>query len=90
MTLNEAIQIMTDKIASILADNTPTVYLHGSVVLDDFRLGWSDIDILVLTEREISEQQAEALVRLREALLECYPSNPYFRLKAVCFLPMRS
>ncbi|MBS3984775.1 MAG: DUF4111 domain-containing protein [Selenomonadales bacterium] len=80
MTLNEAIQIMTDKIASILADNTPTVYLHGSVVLDDFRLGWSDIDILVLTEREISEQQAEALVRLREALLECYPSNPYFRL----------
>lgn len=80
MALNEATQIMTDEIATILADNKPTVYLYGSVVLDDFRLGWSDIDILVLTEREITELQADTLVGLRQALLERYPGNPYFRL----------
>ena len=80
MTLNEAIQIMTNKIVSILADNKPTIYLFGSVALDDFKLGWSDIDMLVLTESEITEQQADGLVELRQNLLEEYPGNPYFRL----------
>lgn len=80
MTLNETIQIMTDKIVSVLADNKPTVYLYGSVVLDDFKLGWSDIDILVLTQREITEKQANILLGLRQEILKQYPGNPYFRL----------
>ena len=80
MTLNEAVKTMTDEIVSILADNKPTIYLFGSVTLDDFKLGWSDIDIAVLTEREITEQQADILVGLRQAMLERYPGNPYFRL----------
>jgi len=80
MTLNEATQIMTNEIVSILADNKPTIYLFGSVALGDFRLGWSDIDIVVLTEREITGEQADVLVGLRQDLLERYPGNPYFRL----------
>ncbi len=82
MTLNEAIQIMTNEIVSVLADNKPSIYLFGSVVLDDFKLGWSDIDIIVLTEREISEQHADIMVGLRQKLLERFPGNgnPYFRL----------
>jgi predicted nucleotidyltransferase len=80
MTLNEATQITVDEIVSILAENKLTIYLFGSVVLDDFKLGWSDIDIIVLTESEITEQQAEILVRLRQTMLERYPGNPYFRL----------
>ncbi len=79
MTLNEAIQVMINEISSILADNKPTIYLYGSVVLGDFQLGWSDIDILVLTEHEITEQQAETLVELRQDLLEHYPDN-HFRM----------
>ena len=35
MILKEAIQIMTDEIVTILADNKPTVYLFGSVALED-------------------------------------------------------
>lgn len=80
MNLNESIKIMTNEIISILADNRPIIYLVGSVALDDFQLGWSDIDILVLTEREITELQADTLVGLRQALLERYPGNPYFHL----------
>jgi predicted nucleotidyltransferase len=80
ITLNEAIQIITNEIASVLADNKPTIYLFGSVVLDDFQLGWSDIVILVLTKCEITGQQAETLVRLRQALLGRYLDNPYFCL----------
>lgn len=80
MTLNEAIQVITNEICSILSDNKPAIYLYGSVALGDFKPGWSDIDILVLTEHETTEQQAETLVGLRQALLERYPGNPYFRL----------
>jgi predicted nucleotidyltransferase len=79
MTFNEAIQIMTHEITAILGENALSVYIYGSVALDDFKLGWSDIDILVLTRREITEEYAETLVRLRQALLERYPGNPYFR-----------
>ena len=80
MNLNESITIMTNEITCILTDNKPTVYLFGSVALDDFQLGWSDIDILILTQKEITEQQAETMVELRQVLLERYPGNPYFRL----------
>ena len=80
MTLTEAIQIMTDEIISILADNKPTIYLYGSVVLEDFKLGWSDIDFIVLSEDELTKQQADTLVELRQAMLARYPGNPYFRL----------
>lgn len=80
MTLNEAVRIMTDEIVSILVDNKPSIYLFGSVVLDDFRLGWSDIDIVVLTEQEITEERANRLVMLRQELSERFPQSPYFRL----------
>lgn len=51
---------MVGKISRILSDADPTVYLYGSSVLKDFRLGWSDIDILVLAGKQISEAQAKS------------------------------
>lgn len=66
-------------ISEILADNQLSVYLYGSCVLNDFRLGWSDIDILVLTQKTISQAQAQKLVTLRQSLLENEPENPYYR-----------
>ena len=74
-----AINRMVHEIHCVLSDASPSVYLYGSSVLDDFRLGWSDIDILVLTEKEISEDQAKKLVYLRQSLLENEPDNPYYR-----------
>lgn len=70
---------MVLKISQILADCDPTIYLYGSSVLDDFRLGWSDIDILVLTEKQISESQADLLVNLRQTMLKEEPDNRYYR-----------
>ena len=80
MTLDESIQFMTDGIVSILAENNPSIYLFGSVVLNDFKLGWSDIDIVVLTGHEITKQQADTLVGLRQTMSKRFPGNPYFRL----------
>jgi predicted nucleotidyltransferase len=80
MNLKEAMQLMTDEIIHILAENEPSVYCFGSVVHGDFKLGWSDIDIIVLTKNEITQPQADMLVGLRQKLLEHHPGNPYFRL----------
>ena len=77
--LDKSIKIMTAYIAEIMGDNYPSIYLCGSVVLGDFKLGWSDIDILVLTQKEIPEDQAERFVGLRQELLKSEPDNPYYR-----------
>ncbi|MDR2753013.1 MAG: DUF4111 domain-containing protein [Oscillospiraceae bacterium] len=80
MSVKKSINIMVAEISDILADHSPSIYLYGSVALDDFKLGWSDIDILVLTKRNFCADQAETLVGLRQSLSERYPGNPYFRL----------
>ena len=74
-----AINTMVREIRSILSDREPSIYMYGSSVLNDFRLGWSDIDILVLTDKQITEEQAKTLVALRQAMLEKEPGNPYYR-----------
>ena len=48
-------------------------------MLGDFKLGWSDIDILVLTRNPIAEEQANRLVNLRQEMRAEEPGNPYYR-----------
>lgn len=74
-----AINKMIREISTILQGNDPSIYLYGSSVLNDFKLGWSDIDILVLTDKQITEDQAQKLVGLRQAMLEREPGNLYYR-----------
>lgn len=74
-----SINKMVREISGILSDCEPSIYMYGSSALNDFRLGWSDIDILVLTEKQIKEKQAQMLVGLRQAMLEREPGNPYYR-----------
>lgn len=78
--MEHSINIMLSKLVNILKDNEPSIFLFGSVVLDDFKLGWSDIDIICLTNKAVQEQQANELVNLRQTLLVQYQGNPYFRL----------
>jgi predicted nucleotidyltransferase len=78
--MNKSIDILIDRVRAILRENDLTAYLFGSICSEDFKLGWSDIDILILTEKMIAEEQAEQLVNLRQTLLEEYKGNPYFRL----------
>lgn len=74
-----AVNKMVSEISDILMDCKASIYLYGSCVLNDFQLGWSDIDILVLTEKEITEEQAQKLVGLRQTMLQKEPDNPYYR-----------
>ena len=54
-------------------------WLYGSAVLNDFRLGWSDIDFVALVDRPISESQADKLLMLRQEMLKAEPDNQYYR-----------
>lgn len=83
-----SIQTMSQRISTILSDSSPSIYLYGSIPLDDFRLGWSDIDILVLTDKQITEEQAKKLVGLRQVMLEKEPGNPYYRSFEGAMLPL--
>lgn len=76
--ISEAINKMTQKISDILAEREPSIYLYGSVILDDYRDGWSDIDILVLTKTTLSEREAEELLYLRQRMTEA-ENNPVYR-----------
>ena len=84
--VTNSIEIMVSRISSILAGNNPSILLYGSVALNDFKFGWSDIDILCLTEKPINEAQADKLVCLRQTLTEEYQDNPYFRLFEGAFM----
>ena len=46
-----SVEKMLQKIADAVNGSVHSAWLYGSVVMDDFQLGWSDIDILALTER---------------------------------------
>ena len=75
-----AINTMAVSIQRILWDARPSIYLYGSVTTEDYQHGWSDIDLLVLTQEVINEEQAAALVELRQLLAARDPDTPYYRL----------
>jgi len=73
--MKNAIDAMVNEIIRIMDGDVYGIWLYGSVVMDDFRLGWSDIDFVALTHGEIPEQ----LLTLRQQMLEKEPGNPYYR-----------
>ncbi len=77
--MNGSIDLLVNRIRSVLFDEEPTVVLYGSCAMGDFQLGWSDIDLLVLTKQDLREDQAQTLVGMRQTLQTEFPNNPYFR-----------
>lgn len=77
--MQNAIKKMTTEIAGILDGNLYGVWLYGSVVLEDFCLGWSDIDFTALSRGPITEDQAKKLLFLRQEMRKQEPDNPYYR-----------
>lgn len=67
--MERALERMTEALARGLGGGMTALYLYGSVAMDDFRPGWSDIDVLCLTDTPLSEAQALPLVTLRQQLV---------------------
>ena len=75
----QAIHKMIQEIDSRADGHVYGAWLYGSVVLDDFQQGWSDIDFVALIDGPVSESQAEKLLMLRQDMLIAEPDNPYYR-----------
>lgn len=88
--LNQALRMMMESLEQILRLAQPTVYLYGSVMLDDFRPGWSDIDLLVLTQQPLSSVQTNQLLSLRQALAAQHPHNDLLRCFEGGILPLEA
>ncbi len=56
--MKQSIEMMKNSIWRVLQDDLRAIYLYGSAVMDDFKLGWSDIDILCLTNAMPTDAQA--------------------------------
>ena len=75
--LHASIETLVREVSS--AVHLHSFWLYGSVVLNDFRRGWSDIDFIAFTDKPIGLEQADILLSLRHTLCERYPDNPYYR-----------
>ncbi|HEX6148183.1 aminoglycoside adenylyltransferase domain-containing protein [Nocardioides sp.] len=57
-----AVKQLADSCADILQATLVSAILHGSLTMDDFRPGKSDLDLLLVVERGLTATQADALV----------------------------
>jgi Domain of unknown function (DUF4111)/Nucleotidyltransferase domain len=67
-TPEEEAVVAVERLAAACVDILPSIVvaaiLHGSLTLDDFRPGRSDLDLLLVVERGLTTSEAEALVDL--------------------------
>ena len=77
--LSDSVKKMTDRIVSIMDGNVYGIWLYGSVVMDDFRPGWSDVDFIALTNDTVTESEAQSLLELRQKMTDEEPGNSYYR-----------
>ena len=75
----QSITRMLRNVDAIVDGRVYGAWLYGSTALNDFQLGWSDIDFVTLVDGSISESQAEELLILRQSMLQAEPDNPYYR-----------
>lgn len=80
---------IAQRISDRFAPDGVSIYLSGSVVLDDFREGWSDIDMLCLSARPVSRECAQELLTLRQRLCR-ETGNPLYRSVEGAILPLEA
>ncbi|MFL0356360.1 aminoglycoside adenylyltransferase domain-containing protein [Erythrobacter sp. GH1-10] len=59
--LSEYLRKISDDIRAVVAQDLVGLYLHGSIVQDDFRPGTSDIDVLGVVSGALSDSQRSDL-----------------------------
>ena len=62
MNYEPLLQIISDRYSEILGDNLVGIYVHGSIAFQCFRWDNSDIDFIVVVNRELSQQTKHGLL----------------------------
>lgn len=74
--MERAIARMSQSICDLLEGSMQALYLYGSVTMDDFQPGWSDIDLVCFAGSALAEEQAQKLLTLRQQLLQQERETP--------------
>ena len=84
--LRRCAETFASEAGKCLGDRALSVYLYGSVVLGDYREGWSDIDMICFSSEPIGAEAAEELLMLRQALVSACGEPLYRKIEgaAVC------
>ncbi len=85
----QALDTFCASLRSALDGAPVSIYLCGSLTLEDYRPGWSDIDVLYLTSSDVPKQAADALLFLRQRLVEA-TGLPIYRTIEGAVLPAAS
>jgi predicted nucleotidyltransferase len=62
-----AVERLAASCAEVLQTSLVSAILHGSLTQDDFRPGKSDLDLLLVVERALTQHQADMLINIVEA-----------------------
>jgi len=62
------LQLLSERLQSEFDADLAGVYVHGSIALGDYRHGSSDVDLLVVTERELVGDDRARVRRLHDGL----------------------
>lgn len=76
--VNSALQSLVARIRAILGDTFTGMYLYGSLAQGDFDHDSSDIDFIVITERDVSDEQCASLSEMHASFRA---SGSYWREK---------
>lgn len=74
----QAARRVAEELRQRLGDGLMALYLYGSAAMEDFRTGWSDVDVLCLTDKPVPETRARELMTLRQRLVE-ETGDPIYR-----------
>ena len=77
-TIYTAIDDFVDYLQQVL-QYTPSVYLYGSVMTDDFTPN-SDVNLLVVTPSPLTDVQTQRLTTARQFLAEVRETNNFLRI----------
>ena len=77
-TIYTAIDDFVDYLQQVL-QYTPSVYLYGSVMTDDFTPN-SDVNLLVVTPSQLTDVQTQRLTTARQFLAEVRETNNFLRI----------
>ena len=84
--IEKAAELLCRTVRNLMQERVVSVILHGSAVLDDLALGYSDLDFLVVQAGELSEDECQALKHMRAPFLSGQ-HGPWAKALEGAFLP---
>lgn len=72
--LNKVIELLSERVSSVLGENLIGLYLTGSLSYGDFVLERSDLDFQVVVKCQLSDEERDNVAQLHHSIENTYPA----------------